>query len=267
MLASTERPSMKAKPVVVIGAGLSGLCCARELLKQHRDVIVLEAQDDIGGRVRTDHVDGFLLDRGFQVLQTAYPEAAVQLDYHGLCLHNFEPGALIRTQGRMVEMSDPWRRPTKLWSTACNGIGTFSDRLKLAKLRWHVTHTSPEELWQEPESTTYDYLRTTCGLSSDMVDRFFRPWFSGVFLESDLATSSRFFRFLFRIFAIGDASLPRQGMGAIATQLAAGLSQSMLRLSSPVDLLVDGQRVRLKSGELIDCCAVVLAVEGPEASR
>ena len=258
---------MKAKPVVVIGAGLSGLCCARELLKQHRDVIVLEAQDDIGGRVRTDHVDGFLLDRGFQVLQTAYPEAAVQLDYHGLCLHNFEPGALIRTQGRMVEMSDPWRRPTKLWSTACNGIGTFSDRLKLAKLRWHVTHTSPDELWQEPESTTYDYLRTTCGLSSDMVDRFFRPWFSGVFLESDLATSSRFFRFLFRIFAIGDASLPRQGMGAIATQLAAGLSQSMLRLSSPVDLLVDGQRVRLKSGELIDCCAVVLAVEGPEASR
>lgn len=105
---------------------------------------MLEAQDDIGGRVRTDHVDGFLLDRGFQVLQTAYPEAAVQLDYRGLCLHNFEPGALIRTQGRMVEMSDPWRRPTKLWSTACNGIGTFSDRLKLAKLRWHVTHTSPK---------------------------------------------------------------------------------------------------------------------------
>ena len=117
---------MKPKPVVVIGAGLSGLCCARLLLKHDIDVVVLEAQDDIGGRVRTGHVDGFLLDRGFQVLQTAYPEAVAQLDYPAFGLHNFEPGALIRTQGRMVEMSDPWRRPAKLLSTAFNGIGTLS---------------------------------------------------------------------------------------------------------------------------------------------
>ena len=258
---------MNQKPVAVIGAGLSGLCCARLLLEHDIDVILLEAQDDIGGRMRTDHVDGFLLDRGFQVLQTAYPEAAAQLDYHSLRLHNFEPGALIRTQGRMIEMSDPWRRPAKLLSTAFNGIGTISDRLKLAKLRWHVTHTSIDDLWQEPESTTQEYLRKTCGLSSDMVDRFFRPWFSGVFLEKELTTSSRFFRFLFRIFAMGDASLPEQGMGAIPKQLAARLSPSMIRLSAPVDSLVDGHRVRLKSGEYIDCRAIVLAVEGPEASR
>lgn len=258
---------MKPKPVVVIGAGLSGLCCARLLLKHDIDVVVLEAQDDIGGRVRTDHVDGFLLDRGFQVLQTAYPEAAAQLDYPALRLHHFEPGALIRTRGRIVEMSDPWRRPAKLLSTAFNGIGTLSDRLKLAKLRWHVTHTSLDDLWHEPESTTRDYLSKTCGLSSDMLDRFFRPWFSGVFLEKDLSTSSRFFRFLFRIFAMGDASLPEQGMGAIPRQLAAGLAPSGIRLSAPVDSLADGHRVRLKSGEHIDCRAIVLAVEGPEASR
>lgn len=258
---------MSVKPVVVIGAGISGLCCARVLLQHDISCVILEASDDIGGRVRTDNVDGFLLDRGFQVLQTAYPEAASQLDYAALHLHNFEPGALIRTQGRMVEMSDPWRRPAKLLSTAFNGIGTFSDRLKLAKLRWHVTHTSIEELWQEPETTTQEFLSTTCGLSSDMIDRFFRPWFSGVFLEKDLMTSSRFFRFLFRIFAMGDAALPELGMGAIPKQLAAGLAQPMIRLSAPVDSLVDGQRVRLKSGESIDCRAIVLAVEGPEASR
>ena len=251
---------MNQKPVVIIGAGLAGLCCARTLLKHEINVVVLEAQDDIGGRARTDRVNGFILDRGFQVLQTAYPEAASQLDYRSLRLHNFEPGALIRTEGRMVEMSDPWRRPAKLFSTAFNGIGTFSDRLKLAKLRWHVTHTSIEDLWLEPESTTQEYLRTTCGLSSDMVDRFFRPWFSGVFLEKDLATSSRFFRFLFRTFAMGDAALPEQGMGAIPKRLAAGLSPSMIRLSTPVDSLLDGNRVRLQSGESIDCRAIVLAV-------
>jgi phytoene dehydrogenase-like protein len=258
---------MKSKPVVVIGAGLSGLCCARHLLKNNIDVLVLEAQDDVGGRVRTDLVDGFQLDRGFQVLQTAYPEAAAQLDYDSLRLHSFAPGALIHTRGRMIEMSDPWRRPAKLLSTAFNGIGNFTDRLKLAKLRWHVTHTSIEDLWREPESTTQDYLKKTCGLSDDMVDRFFRPWFSGVFLEKDLSTSSRFFRFLFRIFALGDASLPEQGMSAIPRQLAAGLTASTLRLNTAVDSLVSSQCVRLTNGESIECHAIVLAVEGKEASR
>lgn len=258
---------MKSKPVVVIGAGLSGLCCARLLLRHNIDVLVLEAQDDIGGRVRTDHVDGFLLDRGFQVLQTAYPEATAQLDYSSLRLHSFDPGALIRTQGRMVEMSDPWRRPSKLFATAFNGIGTLRDRLNLAKLRWHVTHTSVDDLWREPESTTLDYLSKTCGLSDDMISRFFRPWFSGVFLEKELSTSSGFFRFLFRIFALGDASLPEQGMSAIPRQLAAELTPAMLRLSTPVDSLLDSHQVRLRNGETIDCRAIVLAVEGREASR
>jgi phytoene dehydrogenase-like protein len=258
---------MKSKPVVVIGAGLSGLCCARLLLKHNIDVLVLDAQDDVGGRVRTDRVDGFLLDRGFQVLQTAYPEASAQLDYDSLRLHSFDPGALIRTQGRMVEMSDPWRKPSKLLSTAFNGIGTFRDRLKLAKLRWYVTHTSFDALWREPESTTHEYLRSTCGLSNDIINRFFRPWFSGVFLETDLSTSSGFFRFLFRIFALGDASLPEQGMIAIPRQLAAELTPDMLRLSTPVDSLVDRHHVRLRNSESIDCRAIVLAVEGREASK
>ena len=258
---------MKSKPVVVIGAGLSGLCCARLLLRHNIDVLVLEAQDDIGGRVRTDHVDGFLLDRGFQVLQTAYPEATAQLDYSSLRLHRFDPGALIRTQGRMVEMSDPWRKPSKLIATAFNGIGTLRDRLNLAKLRWHVTHNSTDDLWREPDSTTLDYLRTTCGLSDDMISRFFRPWFSGVFLEKDLSTSSGFFRFLFRIFALGDASLPEQGMSAIPRQLAAELTPDMVRLSTPVDSLVDSNHVRLRNGETIDCRAIVLAVEGRETFK
>lgn len=257
---------MKDKPVVVIGAGLSGLCCARLLLKHGVDVVVLEAADEIGGRVRTDHVHGFLLDRGFQVLQTAYPEAVAQLDYPALRLHYFEPGALIRTKGRTLEMSDPWRRPGKLLSTAFNGIGTFSDRLKLAKLRWHVTHTSIDALWQESDSTTLEYLRTECGLSADMVDRFFRPWFSGVFLEKDLATSSRFFRFLFRIFALGEASLPDAGMGAIPRQLSREFHASTIRLQSAVES-IENHRVRLTTGEIIECRAIVLAVEALEAAR
>ncbi len=257
---------MSAKPVVIIGAGLAGLSCARHLVRQGVEVLLLEAQDDFGGRVRTDLVDGFRLDRGFQVLQTAYPEAKRQLDYAALQLRNFEPGALIRTNGKTVKMADPWRRPQAVLSTAFNEVGSFADRLRLARLRWHVTQSTIETLWAEPDSTTFDYLRTTCGFSSDMIDRFLRPWFAGVFFERELATSSRFFRFIFRMFAIGDAALPTDGMGAMSKQLAIEIPGSMCRLSTRVESIDDGV-VRLAGGEVINASAIVLAVEGPEASR
>ena len=257
---------MSVKPVVIIGAGLAGLSCTRHLVRQGVEVLLLEAQDDVGGRVRTDLVDGFRLDRGFQVLQTAYPEAKRQLDYTALQLRNFEPGALIRTNGKTVKMADPWRRPTEIFSTAFNEIGGIADRLRLARLRWHVTQSTIENLWAEPDSTTFDYLRKTCGFSTDMIERFLRPWFAGVFFERDLATSSRFFRFIFRMFAVGDAALPADGMGAMTKQLTKEIPGNMCRLSTRVES-IDGRCVRIEGGEVVDASAVVLAVEGPEAFR
>jgi phytoene dehydrogenase-like protein len=257
---------MNLKPVVIIGAGLAGLCCARTLQKQGCNFVLLEAGNEVGGRVRTDVVDGFRLDHGFQVFQTAYPEAQQQLNYGALRLRSFDPGALIRTGGKQVLMSDPWRRPQDLLATLMNGVGTFSDRLKLARLRWRVTRGSLDELWAQPDSSTEQYLRETTGLSADMVDRFFRPWFTGVFLEDRLATSSRFFRFIFRMFALGDAALPEDGMGAIPKQLAESLPASQIRLNTKVDS-VQGLRVQLQSGETIESQAIVMAVDGPEAAR
>jgi len=257
---------MNSKPVVIIGAGLAGLCCARHLKAQGCNFVLLEAGSEVGGRIRTDTVDGFRLDHGFQVFQTAYPEAQQQLDYAALRLRSFDPGALIQTGGREVLMSDPWRRPQDLLATLSNGIGTFSDRLKLARLRWRVTRGSLEELWAQPDSTTEQYLCETNGLSADMVDRFFRPWFTGVFLENRLTTSSRFFRFIFRMFALGDAALPENGMGAIPKQLAAGLTPAELRLNTKVDS-VQGPRVQLQNGETLESQAIVIAVDGPEAAR
>jgi len=193
-------------------------------------------------------------------------EARRHLDDPALRLHEFHPGALIRAGAGTVVMSDPWRRPQDIFSTLLNGVGTLSDRWKLARLRWHVTRKTIEKLWAEPDTTTENYLRNICGFSSDMVDRFFRPWFSGVFLEDKLETSSRFFKFIFRMFAVGDAALPEDGMGAIARQLADGLASTQIRLNSRIQSL-DGLRGRLDNGETIECRAVVLAVEGPEASR
>ncbi|MEY4185446.1 MAG: hypothetical protein RIT02_480 [Planctomycetota bacterium] len=250
-------------PVIIVGAGLAGLCCARELHRRNIPCLLLDAHDQPGGRVRTELVDGFRLDLGFQVLQTAYPEAQQQLDYNALQLRSFFPGALIRTGGRFVEMADPWRRPSRLFATLFNGIGSFADRLRLARLRWTVCTREDDS---QPDSTTADFLRQTCGFTPDIIQRFFRPWFSGVFLEPALATSSRYFRFLFRTFALGDASLPSAGMGAIPQQLASTLPAGTLRLSTPV-ASVTRDFVHLTDGQVLSARAVVLAVDGPSAER
>lgn len=257
----SERP-----PVVIVGAGLAGICCARALQALGEPVVVLEAADGIGGRVRTDLHEGFLLDRGFQVLQTAYPEARRLLDYRRLHLHAYEPGALIWTRGRLVRMSDPWRRPGGAWSSLTNGVGTLRDRWKLLQLRRHVMRLTPEQLLAEPDLPTEAYLREYWGFSADLIRRFFRPWFSGVFLESQLATSSRFFAFTFRMFALGDAAVPETGMGAIPAQLAQPLPSDSIRLKTAV-AEVQADAVRLADGTRLAARAVVLATDGPTAAK
>lgn len=252
--------------VLIVGAGLAGLVCAKELVARGIAVQIVEASDSVGGRVRSDLVNGFTLDRGFQVLQTAYPEARRQFDYSTLDLKPFEPGAIIRSQGKWLTMSDPWRRPSQIWASMFNGVGTIADRVRLAALRFRLRRASIESIENSPDIPTIDYLAKTVGLSSDLIERFMRPWFSGVFLENDLATSSRFFQFTFKMFATGDASLPAKGMGELPRQLASALPTSIIRLNTKVQSAT-ATTVTLTTGETLRGQAVVLAVEGPEASR
>jgi phytoene dehydrogenase-like protein len=245
--------------VVVIGAGMAGLCCARRLARGGVAPLVLEASDDVGGRVRTDRLDGFLLDRGFQVLLTAYPEAQAVLDYDALDLKPFVPGALVRTNGRFERVVDAWRRPGQLWSTLRARVGTLGDKFRMARLRGAVRRGLGAE------RPTEDMLRDF-GFSRAMIEKLFRPWFGGVFLDRSLRTSSRAFEFTFRMFSAGETAVPAQGMGAIPRQVADGLPDGTVRLRTPV-ASIDGGIVRLDSGETIDARAIVVATEGPAAAR
>ncbi len=251
-------------PVVVIGAGVAGLCCARHLQRRHIPVVILEAGDGIGGRVRTDRWEGFLLDRGFQVLQTAYPEARRELDYAALRLHPFHPGALVYYRGRLHRVSDPWRRPRDLLATALSPIGTWADKLRVARLRYRVCQPSLPELFRQPETSTLAYLQGQ-GFSASMIERFFRPFYSGVFFERELASSSRMFAFVFRMLAQGDAALPQEGIGAIATQLAAELPPGAIKLHCRVVALAE-EGVRLADGTVQEARAVVMATDGRQAA-
>ena len=136
--------SASPSPVIIVGAGLAGLCCARQLAQAHIPFLVLEASDGVGGRVRTDRLDGFLLDRGFQVLQTAYPEARRVLNYQALNLHPFAPGALVYFQGRLHRVVDPLRQPQHLLQSLLAPVGTLTDKLRVARLRWRVCQGSLE---------------------------------------------------------------------------------------------------------------------------
>jgi phytoene dehydrogenase-like protein len=176
--------------VIVVGGGLSGLTCARRLTEAGLSCQLLEASDHVGGRARTDKVDGFLLDRGFQVFLTAYPEAQSILNYDQLELKSFEPGALIRFEGKFRRLADPWRRPRHLLATALSPVASLRDKLRIASFRRHTTRAKLHEIFERPEQTTIDLLRSR-GFSEIVIERFFRPFLGGIFLDRDLATSSR----------------------------------------------------------------------------
>ena len=200
--------------VIVVGAGLAGLSCAHGLHERGVEIALLEASDGVGGRVRTDRVDGFLLDRGFQVLLTSYPDARRLLDYAELDLRELYPGALVRADGQLYRLADPFRRPLDALRSARAPVGRLRDYVPLAKLRARARTGSVEAALSRRETSALETLRTL-GLSEQLVERFFRPFLGGVFLDPALETSSRMLDFVVRMFSLGEAVLPAAGMEAI----------------------------------------------------
>ncbi len=251
--------------VVIVGAGLAGLCCARELHQQGVGFVLLESSEGVGGRIRTDLVEGFRLDRGFQVFLTSYPEAKRILDFELLQLKPFLPGALVRYDGRFHELTDPWRRPFAAVRSVLSPIGSLGDKLRVASLRRQSLRGSIEDRFHDPEVTTLQRLQQS-GFSPSMIDRFFKPFLGGIFLDSELQTSSWMLHFVFRMFSTGEACLPAEGMEAIPKQLASTLPPECIRLGLKVAQVQSG-KVTLASGEEVRAKAVVVATEGPAAAE
>lgn len=251
--------------VVIVGGGLAGLACAWHLHQNGIGFQIVEASDGLGGRVRTDRVAGFLLDRGFQVLQTAYPEAQKVLDYAKLDLRTFFPGALIWTCNQSYRVADPLRKPLEAFESLFSPIGTMRDKFRLLVLRQRLHRESIDSIFKREERTTLDALHQE-GFSPAIVSTLFRPFLSGIFLEKELKTSSRMFEFVYKMLTDGHAALPARGMGAIPEQLAGALPVESVRLKSRV-ASVSPKTAILKSGEQLKSRAVVVATEGPEACR
>ena len=256
---------MSKPEVLIVGAGLAGLCCARRLKQEGISFQIVDASDAVGGRVRTDLHDGFLLDRGFQVLQTAYPEALAQLDYDSLGLRPFVSGALVRHNGRFHRMTDPWRERGTFLTNLMSPVTHFGDKFRIWQLRRDVLRKSIEQIFDSPETSTRQAL-TQRRFSRRAIDRFFKPFLGGVTLDSKLAVSSRMLEFAFKMFTEGDAALPAGGMKAIPEQLAAGLGENVIQFYQRVISVAQG-RLQMASGAVLEADSIVIATEGPEAAR
>lgn len=261
---------------IVIGAGLSGLACAKTLTTAGRQVRLVEAADQVGGRVATDTVSGFRIDRGFQVYLDAYPEGSRFLNHAALELGRFEPGALIVSGGRLLPVSDPWRRPLTAIRSVLSGVVGLQDGLRTARLRRDVVRgvrrgqIDPATVAMADECTTRAALEAR-GFSPRFIRLFFEPFFGGVFLERELTTADSVFEFTFAMFSLGRACLPAGGMAAIPKQLAAGLPPGCLQTGRSVMSIehstAGGGAVVFADGSRLITDSIVVATAADAAAR
>ncbi|WP_107037970.1 FAD-dependent oxidoreductase [Brumimicrobium mesophilum] len=233
--------------VGIIGAGLTGLVAAKELNKKGFQVSIFEKLNQAGGRMRTETIDGWNLDVGFQVLLTSYPYLKKHIDLSKINLLNLESAATIFRNGKTTEVGDPFRTKNILWKTIFSDIGGFGDKKLIYKLKKQVDGQSISEIFKTESISTFEFLNEY-GFSETIIDRFFKPFFGGIFLENDLSTSSRMFLFTFKMFASGKAKIPKNGIGTIAQQIVSKLERVNFHFESEV-VKIEDQTIYLKNGE------------------
>jgi phytoene dehydrogenase-like protein len=250
--------------VVIVGGGLAGLAAARRLDRAGVDWLLVEASDRIGGRVATDVMDGWRLDRGFQVLNTAYPRVPALVDIDALDMRYFTPGVLVRRAGALHRLENPLRDPMAAPQTLNSGVGTLVDRLKFAALATRCATFPAAGLLDAPETTTQEALRKA-GLSHRIIEEVLRPFLSGVFGERSLETSSHVFAMVLRSFARGRIGVPAGGMAALPAAVAGPLPYPQLLVGART--LSIGPGLVVTDGGEIHCRAIVVATDPVGAAR
>ena len=243
----------------IIGAGISGLIAAQLLEDNGYAPVIIEASDRAGGRVKTDVLDGYQLDQGFQVLLTEYPAAKKYLDYKALNLQYIRPGASIFKSSKQLVIGDPLRDFSLLLPTLLSNIGTFSDKLKVLRLNKLLKNKSIDAIFASEETTTLAYLKAF-GFSNVMIEDFFRPFFSGIFLENELETSSRSFEFIYKMFGEGSAAIPKSGIEAIPNQLKSRLKNTTFLFDTKIKQVKD-HKIILENDSEFESHFTIIATE------
>ena len=243
----------------IIGAGVSGLIAAKVLEEHGYYPTLIESSEDVGGRIKTINNNGYQLDKGFQVLLTEYPKAKKHIDYKALKLQKLVPGACIFKTSKPARIGNPIGDISLLIPTLFSDIGTVADKLKIIKLFLYLRFKSPEKIFLSKETKTFIYLQNY-GFSEKIINHFFKPFFAGIFLETELSTSSRMFEFVFKMFAQGNVAIPESGMQEIPHQIAKKLTKTNFMFNTEVDKVLEGEIV-LKNKEKIKSDYTIVATE------
>jgi protoporphyrinogen oxidase len=247
------------KKITIIGAGISGLITAIELEKFGFNQTIIEASDRVGGRVKTDVVDGLQLDHGFQVLLEAYPQAKKYLNYKTLELQKLIPGAVIYKNGKSTLIGDPLRDFSLLLPTLVADVGSIKDKLSIFKLNLAMKNKSLVAIFDSEQVSTVQYLKAK-GFSDRIIQNFFKPFFSGIFLETDLRTSSAMFEFTYKMFGEGLAVIPKEGIQAIPNQLKSQLTKTVFKFNTKVKTVEEG-RIVLEDDSVITSDIIIIAAD------
>ena len=261
MKPNTKEIGGKSPPVLIIGAGMAGLTCAVTLHRANIPFLIFDRGNEVGGRVRTDEVDGYRLDRGFQVLLTAYPEAQRFLDYKKLDLQRCYPGSKVWYENRFYRVADPFRHPMDGFRSIFSPIGSFTDKLRVGMMRMGLLSSR-----SMPDNCSTINALGNMGFGHSMIDRFWKPFMRGVFLENELSTTIRKFEETFRFFSKGDTVLPQNGIGEIPRQLAGQIPNDHILLETEISK-VGSNSVESSDGTKWEGTAVVLATEDFHANQ
>ena len=245
--------------IIIVGAGISGLACAQKCNENSKDFLLIEKSSRIGGRVGSVKSERFIFDLGFQVYNTAYNTMNGLLKNKQEEYLPFMPGAKIMIKDSSTIISDPMRNFSKILNTIFSTAASLSDKIRVLKLKNHLSNYSIE-LDDSKDMQTIDYLRGY-GFSEKIIGNFFNPFFSGIFLEDRLETSSKFFKYVFSNFNSGLAVLPKKGMQEIPNQIFSNIDLSQILLNTQVDKILPGNKLELSNGSTTVFNSLILTNE------
>ena len=243
--------------IIIIGAGPAGLACALKCQQQGIEYLLIEQDQRAGGRVGSFYDNGYIFDLGFQVYNSAYVNTNAILDIDELDLRYFKPGAVVHDGDSFQMISDPLRDISKIFSTIFSDLTTIKDKIKILSLKYSLSDYQIDQD-QSEDLTTLEFLEQY-GFSDKFIKNFFMPFFSGIFLENKLETSSKFFKYVFSNFNNGLAALPRKGMQAIPDQLFNKLNRERVIIGQSVVNIDDRKNVTLDDGIIIKGNRLILS--------
>lgn len=241
---------------VIIGGGLSGLSCAVRLEEQKRDYILIERSNRLGGRVGSVYENGNIYDIGFQVFNTAYQNTIRLFDENEIKLRMFKPGAVIHDGSSFKLISDPLRDPKQLFVSLFSSLSSFKDKLRVLSLIFDLSNYDIQKDKSE-DMTTIDFLKKR-KFSDKFIELFFNPFFAGIFLEKDLKTSSKFFKYVFSNFSKGLACIPQNGMQTIPDLIAKNINSDRILFNQSLERIEDGKALIFNNGFSLQASNIVL---------